>query len=107
MANQRNSNQRRPAQRPDARSRTRQQPDSRRRSSRRRRQESSFLTDLIRAVQKLRPKPDFKPDAEEFNVAKFLYLTQVQRDRLMKWGLYIALIVGLTVIQDIIISWER
>ncbi len=104
MANQRNSNQRRPAQRPDSRPRTRQQPDSRRRSSRRRRQESSFLTDLIRALQKLRPKPDFKPDAEEFNVAKFLYLTQVQRDRLMKWGLYIALIVGLTVIQDIIMS---
>lgn len=106
MANQRNSNQRRPAQRPEARPRNARQPDRRRRSSSRRpaRQESTFLSDLIRAIQKLRPKPDFKPDAEEFNVAKFLYLTQVQRDRLTKWGLYIALIVGFTVIQDIIMS---
>ena len=62
------------------------------------------MSDLIRAIQKLRPKPDFKPDAEEFNAAKFLYLTQVQRDRIAKWGLYVALIVGFTVIQDIIMS---
>ena len=52
----------------------------------------------------MRPKPDFKPDTAEFNVSKFLYLTQVQRDRLLKWGLYIALIVILTVVQDIIMS---
>lgn len=103
MANQRNSNQRRPARRPASRSRTRQ-PDRRRQSNRRRRQESSFLADLIRAIEKLRPKPDFRPDTEEFNVAKFLYLTQVQRDRIAKWGLYVALIVGFTVIQDIIMS---
>ena len=103
MANQRNSNQRRPAQ--SSRSRNSRQPDRRRSGSRRRRQqESTFLSDLIRVVQKLRPKPDFRPDAEEFNVAKFLYLTQVQRDRLMKWGLYIALILGFTVVQDIIMS---
>ena len=105
MANQRNSNQRRPAQRPASgtRSNPRRQ-GSRPNSRRRKRQESSFLSDLIRAIQKLRPKPDFKPDTEEFNVAKFLYLTQVQRDRLLKWGLYIALIVCLTVVQDIIMS---
>ena len=104
MANQRNANQRRPAQRPASRTRSDRQRRSRPDPRRRRRQESSFLSDLIRAIQKLRPKPDFKPDAEEFNVAKFLYLTQVQRDRLLKWGLYIALIVGLTVVQDIIMS---
>ena len=103
MANQRNSNQRRPAQRSGSRSR--QHPAGRRNASRRRtRQESSFLADLIRAIRKLRPKPDFKPDTAEFNVSKFLYLTQVQRDRLLKWGLYIALIVILTVVQDIIMS---
>ena len=108
MANQRNSNQRRPARQPDPRSRNSRQPDRRRRNTRRNvRQESSFLSDLIRALQKLRPKPDFRPDSEEFNVAKFLYLTQVQRDRLMKWGLYIALILGLTVVQDIIMSQIR
>ena len=106
MANQRNTNQRRPSQRPG--SRNSRQPDRRGPSSRRRtRQESSFLSDLIRAIEKLRPKPDFRPDAEEFNVSKFLYLTQVQRDRLTKWGLYIALILGFTVIQDIIMSQVR
>ena len=105
MANQRNSNQRRPARQPDSRSRNSRQPDRRRKNTRRQvRQESSFLSDLIGAIQKLRPKPDFRPDAEEFNVSKFLYLTQVQRDRLAKWGLYIALIIGFTVIQDIIMS---
>ena len=105
MANQRNSNQRRPAQRSGSRPRNPRRPDSRRNASRRTvRQESSFLSDLIRAIQKLRPKPDFKPDAEEFNVSKFLYLTQVQRDRFLKWGLYTALIIGLSLIQDIIMS---
>ena len=104
MANQRNANQRRPSQQSASRSRNGRQPDRRRRNSRRRRQESSFLSDLIRAIQKLRPKPDFKPDAEEFNAAKFLYLTQVQRDRIAKWGLYVLLILGFTVIQDIIMS---
>ena len=88
MANQRNSNQRRPAQRSGSRPRNPRRPDSRRNASRRTvRQESSFLSDLIRAIQKLRPKPDFKPDAEEFNVSKCLYLTQVQRDRVLNWGL--------------------
>ena len=105
MANQRNTNQRRPSRQPAARSRSSRQPDRRRQNARRRvRQESSFLSDLIRAIQKLRPKPEFRPDAEEFNVSKFLYLTQVQRDRLTKWGLYALLIVGFTVIQDIIMS---
>jgi len=33
-----------------------------------------------------------------------LHLTQVQRDRLLKWGLYIALIVVLLMIQDVIMS---
>ena len=108
MANQRNSNQRRPARQPDPRSRNARQPDRRRRSSRRRaKQESSFLSDLVRANQKLRPKPEFRPDTEEFNVAKFLYLTQVQRDRLLKWGLYIALILTFTAVQDIIMSQVR
>ena len=104
MANQRNTNQRRPSQRSASRPRNDRQRSSRPDSRRRRRQESSFLSDLSRLIQKLRPKPDFKPDTEEFNAAKFLYLTQVQRDRILKWGLYIALIVGFTVIQDIIMS---
>lgn len=104
MANQRNTNQRRPAQRSASRPRNDRQRSSRSDPRRRRRQESSFLSDLIRAIQKLRPKPDFRPDTEEFNVAKFLYLTQVQRDRFLKWGLYIALIMIFSVVQDVIMS---
>ena len=52
----------------------------------------------------LRPKPDFKPDSETVDVLKILHLTQVQRDRYLKWGLYIALIVVLCMIQDVIMS---
>ena len=52
----------------------------------------------------LRPKPDFKPDSEAVDVLKILHLTQVQRDRYLKWGLYIALIVVLCMIQDVIMS---
>lgn len=106
MANQRNSNRKRPAQRSAQRSQTARRSSGSRQQSARRRppQQSSFLGDLILAVQKLRPKPDFKPDTEEFNIWKFLHLTQVQRHRLLKWGLYIALIVGLTMIQDVIMS---
>ena len=52
----------------------------------------------------LRPKPDFKPDSETVDVLKILHLTQAQRDRYLKWGLYIILIVVLCMIQDVIMS---
>lgn len=106
MANQRNANQRKPAQRSASQSRgARRQEGSRQQSARRRPpQRSNFLADLIRAVQKIRPKPDFKPDTEEFNIWKFLHLTQVQRDRMLKWGLYIGLILGMIMVQDVIMS---
>lgn len=101
MANQRNTNRRRPPQRSSSRpqSRSRNSQNSRSRS---RRSASGF--DLGRFLQQIRPKPDFKPDTEESKLMKMLYLTQVQRDRMTKWGLYIALIVGLLMIQDVIMS---
>lgn len=52
----------------------------------------------------LRPKPDFKPDSEAVDVLKILHLTHAQRDKYLKWGLYIALIVVLCMIQDVIMS---
>ena len=52
----------------------------------------------------LRPKPDFKPDSENVDILKVLHLTQAQRDKYLKWGLYIALIVVLCMIQDEIMS---
>jgi len=56
-------------------------------------------------LERLRPKqPDFRPDAEEFDLLKVLHLTQVQRDRLVKLGSYAGLIILLLVIQDVIMS---
>ena len=99
MANQRNTNRRRPPQRSSSR------PQSPSRNPRRRSQrKSSPGFDLGRFLQQIRPKPDFKPDVEESKLMKLLYLTQVQRDRLTKWGLYIALILGFLMIQDVIMS---
>lgn len=111
MANQRNSNQRRPAARSAAQSRSsrsaRQQPrGNRQRSARRapdrRRQQRRTGFDLSRLFRPA--KAEFKPDSEEFSLLKMLHLTQVQRDRLLKWGLYIGIIVLLLMIQDVIMS---
>ena len=50
------------------------------------------------------PKAEFKPDNQEVSILKMLHLTQFQRDKLLKWGLYIALVVLLSMIQDVIMS---
>jgi len=112
MANQRNSNQRRPADRSASRSQssrssrrdtrgTRQQT-SRRATGQRRTARRSGI-DLSRLLSRPK-KAEFKPDSEESSLLKMLHLTQVQRDRLLKWGLYIAIIVVLLMIQDVIMS---
>jgi len=101
MANQRNQNQRRPsrgsasASRQGTRRRTQQQ--SRRRPPRK------TGPDLSRLFYR-RPKADFKPDSQDSGLLKKLHMTQVQRDRLLKWFLYIAVIVVLCMIQDVIMS---
>lgn len=102
MANQRNQNQRRPSR--SSASRSRQNPrrnTSGQRSRRRTPQKSGFS--LSRLFYR-KPKVDFKPDSQESSWLKMLHLTQVQRDRLMKWFLYIAVIVCLCMIQDVIMS---
>lgn len=101
MANQRNQNQRRSSG--DSRSRSGSQRSRQPQRSRRRRSRSSGL-DLSRLLA-LRPKPaEFKPDSQESSILKMLHLTQVQRDVLLKWGLYIFIIVCLCMIQDVIMS---
>lgn len=104
MANQRNTNQRRPSGRSSAQSRSGQpqrRQSTRQRPQRRARKRSGLdLTKLFT----FRPKAEFKPDAEDSGLLKKLYLTQVQRDVLLKWGLYIALLVVLQMIQDVIMS---
>ena len=50
---------------------------------------------------------EFKPDPTGTNFFKKLYLTQVQRRRLLKWGLYALLCLFLLVIQDSMLSSFR
>ena len=98
MANQRNQNQRRSSRDPRRGS---AQP-SRRNSRRRPPKRSGF--DLSRFIASMAPKAEFKPDNQEVSILKMLHLTQFQRDKLLKWGLYIALVVLLSMIQDVIMS---
>ena len=102
MANQRNQPQRRPSRGSASRSRTNAQRSSQRQRSRRRPQKQSGF-DLGKLFYR-RPKADFKPDSQDSGLLKKLYLTQVQRDKLLKWFLYIAIIVILCMIQDVIMS---
>ena len=50
---------------------------------------------------------EFKPDPKGTTFWKKLYLTQVQRMRLLKWGLYTLLCVLLLVLQDSMLSAFR
>lgn len=57
------------------------------------------------AAKKRRKKqPEFRPDVPSSSWLKTLHLTQLQRNRLLKWGLYILTIVVALVIQDVIMS---
>ena len=102
MANQRNQNQRRPSGSHCQRPRSVQQRSAQRQRSRRRQPRRSGL-DLSRLFYR-RPKADFKPDNQSFDLLKVLHLTHAQRSTLLKWGLYIAVIVVLCTIQDVIMS---
>jgi len=51
-----------------------------------------------------RKEVDFKPDSHSPRFLKALYMTQVQRDTLFKWGGYTLVIILLLTIQDVIMS---
>ena len=102
MANQRNQNQRRSSGSSGARSRSGQRRSPQQRSRRRRARRSGV--DLTRLLSSLRPKSEFKPDAQGSGILKMLHITQAQRDLYLKWGLYIAIIVVMCMIQDVIMS---
>ena len=51
-----------------------------------------------------RKQPDFRPDKQRRDWAGKLHITKVQRDRVLKWGSYTALLILLMVIQDVIMS---
>ena len=57
--------------------------------------------------QRKRRQYEFKPDPTGTNFFKKLYLTQVQRMHLLKWGLYALLCLFLLVIQDSMLSAFR
>jgi len=106
MADRPNSSRRRTASasRPQTRRQPSRTPANHRRQpdNRRRRQQSGF--DLSRTLSRLFPKAEFKPDNFDSGLSKKLFLTQVQRDTFLKWGLYIGLILLLMMIQDVIMS---
>ena len=102
MANQRNQNQRRPAR--STASRSSGTGGSRTRRSRSRRRSRRSGLDLTRLLSNLRPKAEFKPDSQETSLLKLLHMTQAQRDLYLKWGLYIAVLVVMSMIQDVIMS---
>ena len=58
-------------------------------------------------TRRKRPQYEFKPDPTGTNFFKKLYLTQVQRLKLLKWGLYALLCLFLLVIQDSMLSSFR
>ena len=59
------------------------------------------------APRRKRNQYEFKPDPKGTHIFKKLYLTQVQRLRLLKWGLYGLLCLFLLVIQDSMLSAFR
>ena len=54
-----------------------------------------------------RNRSEFKPDAKTATWIKTVRLTQLQQQRLLKWALYILVIVLALVIQDVIMSQLR
>ncbi len=49
-------------------------------------------------------KYEFKPDKTEGGTLKKLYLTPLQRRNLLKWGLISAVLVVLSLVQDVVLS---
>lgn len=49
-------------------------------------------------------KYEFKPDRTEGGTLKKLYLTPTQRKHLLKWGLISAVLVVLSLLQDVVLS---
>ena len=64
------------------------------------------LTELFRR-QKRKNQNEFKPDPATSTWLKTQRLTQLQRLRLTKWGLYVLIVVLCLVLQDVIMSQIR
>lgn len=55
-------------------------------------------------AKKWRKDNEFRPDRKRIDLAKRLTLTNVQRQRFAKWGLYVFVIILALVVQDVIMS---
>ena len=91
MAQRRRTGSSAPRRRPSA-SQTRRQPAKK----------QVTLASLFR-----RKEAEFKPDAQGTGFLKKLYMTEVQRNTLFKWGGYSLVIILLLTIQDVIMSRFR
>ena len=49
-------------------------------------------------------KFEFKPDKPRSGLMDKLYLTQIQRKNLLKWVLYVAVLLVLSLLQDVVFS---
>lgn len=56
------------------------------------------------AKKRQRKKYEFRPDKQKSNLIDKLYLTQKQRLSLLKWALYGAVLLVLSVLQDVVLS---
>ena len=56
------------------------------------------------AKKKQRRKYEFRPDKQQTNLIDKLYLTQKQRQSLLKWTLYAAVLLVLSIVQDTMLS---
>lgn len=54
-----------------------------------------------------RNQPEFRPDKTPISLPKLFFWTQVQKNRLAKWGLYILTMVLTLTVQDVIFSRMR
>lgn len=54
-----------------------------------------------------RKQSEFRPDTYKISLPRLFHLTQVQRNRMLKWGLYILTLILLLTIQDVIMSRFR
>lgn len=52
----------------------------------------------------MKKKNEFRPDKPQTSFLSYLVLTKTQRRSLLKWGLYTAVLLFLSVLQDVVLS---
>lgn len=59
---------------------------------------------MAKKRRRRRTNYEFKPDVQGKNLLQLLHLTKLQRQKLLKWTLYSAVILMLLILQDVIMS---